>query len=72
MFNLTERTLIFGGKTLPIVKWEVWFMTPFGLIADLQEANQRCIDNDMNPNQVVSPVPVALDSDERYEVILRG
>lgn len=72
MFDLVEGTLTFGNRTLPIVKWEVWFMTPFGLIEHLKDACARCAQNEIEPNGMISPVPVALDSDERYEIIVRG
>jgi len=72
MFNLEEESLTFGGKTAPIVTWAVWFSTPFGLIEHLQEASARCLENDMKPNAVIAPVPVAIDAEGRYEIIMRG
>lgn len=71
MFDLNKKTLTFHGRTLPIVKWVVYFSTPIGLITDLDEAIIACMSNDFDPNAVISPVSVALDSEDRYEVIVR-
>jgi hypothetical protein len=72
MFDLSEKTLTFDNKPLNIVKWQVWFATPFGLIETLDQAIARCRENDMEPNAIVSPVPVAIDEAGRYEIIMRG
>jgi len=72
MFNLETKTLNQNGKELPIKQWVVWFQTPIGLVTDYDEAIQRCKECDFDPNAVISPVPVALDIDDRYEIIMRG
>lgn len=71
MFDLEKRTLIQGGNELPIVRWEVWFLTPKGLANVLGDAIDVCQSIDMDPAACIVPVPVAIDNAGRYEVIMR-
>lgn len=68
MIDLVARTIeIQAGKVEKIVRFDVWWVTPFGLIGDLDDAITRCIANDLNPNQCIKGVPVAV-TDSSYEV----
>lgn len=66
MISLVENTLVQGGKIECIEKWEVWFMTPFGVSPDYKEAEARLKEIDI-PVSVIRPVPVAI-SKSMYEV----
>jgi hypothetical protein len=59
-----------NGKFEPIIRWEVWFQTPFGLIHDFQKAKQRVESADLDPDSTIVPVPVAISSNV-YEVVIR-
>jgi len=72
LFDLENRTLTFAGKESTIARWEVWFQTPVGLMTTLTDALNACTQNDFPPNQVIVPVPVAVDADGRYEIIIRA
>ena len=72
MFDLGKGTITFDRKPLPIKKWEVWFMCPFGVIDNLLEAIEKCLENDMMPERIIVPVPVAIDEAGRYEIIVRS
>lgn len=71
MVDVANQTLRFKGKTLPITAFVVWFMTPFGLIDNLDEAVDKCNENDVPPQAVIVPVPVAIDEEGRYEMVVR-
>ena len=72
MFDLENQIITFTNRPLPIVKWEVWFMTPFGVIDSIEGAISKCREMDMEPRRVIMPVPVAIDEAGRYEIIVRG
>ena len=60
-------------KQQPIHNWEVWFMTPNGLVKTIQEALQVVIDllgDEVNPNMYLYPVPVAI-TERFYEAFRR-
>jgi hypothetical protein len=67
VFDLEKET-IFGE---PIIKFEVQFMTPYGLFPVLADARERVKISGFDPNDVIVPVTVAV-SDKNYEVIHRG
>lgn len=71
MFDLNGPSLTFNESEVRIKTWEVWFMTPKGLVTDFTEAKNICLANDWEPNLVISPVPVAIDEAGRHEIILR-
>jgi len=62
---------MFDGKMLPIKRWEVWYQTPFGIIDSLDLAVSKCLENDLDPNALIAPCPVAIDEAGRYEIIVR-
>lgn len=70
MVDLKNQTIILEKRTNPIERWEVWFMTPFGLCDDFETAKQRLKDNDLDPDLCIVPVPVAISGDI-YEVVTR-
>lgn len=51
-----------------IIKWEVWFQTPFGLMSDAKEAVQKCEENNFPTGHVVAAVAVAIDEYGRAEL----
>ncbi len=71
-FNLVSKEIYLAGKTYPITKWEVWFQTPWGMYADLDDAKKKAIENDVDPAAVIIPVPVAIGPEPWiYESIAR-
>ncbi len=67
MLDLNSGTIIRGGVREPIVRWGVWFKTPFGYGETLEEARETVISVDLNPHMVIQPVPVAF-GDTIHEV----
>ena len=67
MINLTKNLKDFSK----IMKWDVWFVTPFGLATSLDQAVARCIESDLDPEMCIKPVPVALAEDGSYELVAR-
>lgn len=68
MFDTARKTITLRGKTEPVVTFQVWFTTPFGLMEDIDEAAKRCAAANLEPALNVRPVPVAV-SETLYEVI---
>ena len=73
-FSLQEETygtLSNGNLQEPegILRLEVWFLTPKGVIKEWSDVQTWCTENDMDINLVVKPVPVAI-SENSYEVML--
>lgn len=68
MIDLSNGHLVRRGTQIPIVKWETWFQTPFGITPDREEAVRRCTEAEIDPEVNVTPVPVALGSDGSNEV----
>jgi hypothetical protein len=56
-----------------ILRWTVWFQTPFGLYGDLTIAVKQCQKNDIDPDLGIQPVPVALLNEDGtvYEIFRR-
>jgi hypothetical protein len=71
MVNMKEQEIHLAEKTHSIQRWEVWFMTPFGLLQTYEEAEKRLQGLDLDPDTCVLPVPVAISGDV-YEVVCRS
>ena len=70
MINLVKMTVeIQPGKIEKIIDFKVWWVTPWGLVGDLQTAIQQCIANDADPNKCLKGVPAAI-TDGSYEITL--
>lgn len=70
MINLVNRTVEIKPSTIEkIEKFEVWWLTPWGLMGDLDMAIQRCIANDVDPNACIKGVPAAVTGSS-YEVLV--
>jgi hypothetical protein len=68
MIQKVDKTVTLQGKTEPILRFEVWFQTPFGLFTDLDEALRRVAGSgDLDPEMNVVPVSVAV-CDTLYEL----
>jgi hypothetical protein len=68
MINLVNRTIeIKPGVVEKIIGFQVWWATPFGLVADLDEAITRCVANDIDPNTCIQAMPAAV-TDSTYEI----
>lgn len=63
MLDLKNHQIVLQGNVHQITRWDVWFMTPYGVCATLEEA----LNATGNPNLVV-PVPVARTAGDIYEV----
>jgi hypothetical protein len=71
MYNLQDEMITIGNQTEPILKYEVWWQIPFrGLTEDRVVAIKELEAMDLDPNQCLVPVPVAI-SESLYEIILR-
>ncbi len=70
MISLTRKTLTRNGVESEIIRFEVWFQTPFGLIENLEDAVVRLTAADMDPETIIVPVSVAI-SESSYEVVGR-
>lgn len=71
MISFSDEELSLNGKPSTITEWQVWFQTPFGLMQSFREAVQKCKENELDPDLVIQPVPVARDQIGRYEVVMR-
>lgn len=67
MVDLISRTISQDGKSHLIMKFEVWWRTPFGLHTNLTEATARLQDNDM-PVTLALAIPVAVAEDTYEEL----
>lgn len=68
MISIKDNEITFMGKRYQILEWRVWFITPFGLYQGRQDAIDRVIKSNMDPELVIVPVAVALGPDGIYEV----
>lgn len=59
MIDLKSNRLIFDSKIEMIESWEVWWMTPKGLIRDREQAVNAAMSNGW-PIEVIRPVTVAV------------
>lgn len=71
MVDLNTGEIVREGKVTPVVNWQVWFRTPFGLVTTLDEAVSICKQTDVMPNLCIQPVCVALDDAGRHEEVHR-
>ena len=60
MISKTQKTVTISGKTERILRFEVWFQSPFGLYSDLDEAVMRVAAADMDIELAIVPVSVAV------------
>lgn len=58
-------------RSRTIDRWAVWFRTPVGLHSELSAAINWCTKNDMNPDLMIVPVPVAVAANGMYEAVSR-
>lgn len=70
MISLKENQITLGDKSEPILRFEVWFQSPFGLLTDRVGAIEQVAAHDLEPDQVLIPVSVAV-SETLYEVVGR-
>ncbi len=65
MVLLDQKLIVLGGKSEPVLTWEVWWATPLGLTKDLDEAleMQEKLDTKVD---AIRAVPVAV-SETMYE-----
>lgn len=70
MISLTENVIVRSRKARQITDWQVWWMTPFGITPDREEAIERVRKLDMDPELTVSPIPVAIDSNGQFEIFI--
>lgn len=72
MVSLEQGLIVLNGKSHKIKDYQVWFLTPWGLVTTLQEALTVCLDTNAKPSEAIRPVPVAVSDDETpliYEVL---
>jgi len=68
MIDLVAKTVTLTGRPIPITAFVVWIVTPWGIMTNLDEAVNRCAANDMDPNEVLRHIPVAVAGDT-YEML---
>lgn len=71
MILIEENKVRIGGTEERISKWEVWFMTPWGLARTANEAIEACKKAEIDPEAAIVPVPVAV-TNALYEAYVRG
>lgn len=70
MVSLEQGLIVLGGKSHKIKKFEVWFLTPYGLVATVEEAITVCNESNISPATNIRATPVAVaDNDLTYEVL---
>lgn len=67
MISKINKTVTISGKTEPIIRFQVMFQTPFGLMDNLDDAVLRTAASDMDAELAVVPVSVAV-CETLYEV----
>jgi hypothetical protein len=68
MIDLVNKTVTLTGRAIPITSFAVWHVTPWGIMTNLEEAVNRCLADDMNPNEVIRSISVAVAGDT-YEMM---
>ncbi len=68
MIDLVNRTLTLDHGPQDITGFVVWWATPWGIMTDLGEAITRCVANDVDPNEVIRALPMAV-TESTYEVM---
>ncbi len=53
-----------------ILRWEVWYRTPWGFCSKLSDANEKMEEADLDPDITIIPVCVAI-SETTHEVMER-
>lgn len=69
MIDLSKGSIYLDGTETSIRHWQVWFLTPVGIIERRQDAVAKCVELDLNP-LMIRPIPVAIDKDGRFEPVL--
>lgn len=72
MINLEQGKMTVDGENWFLIsRWEVWFMTPFGVCNQLGQAVRAVKARDMEPDMVIVPVTVAISSNNDVEIVRR-
>ena len=71
MISYVEKTITLAGRVSPIGGFAVWFRTPSGLFATLDEARGHCVALDQDPETHIAAVTVAVGEGGLYEEIPR-
>jgi hypothetical protein len=72
MINLESGKMTVNGEDwYPIARWEVWFMTPFGVCKDLGPAVRLLKGRDLEPDMTIVPVTVAISQNNDVEIVRR-
>lgn len=70
MVNMATNEIGIKDDIFNIEKWQVWFMTPFGLYETQSQAVERVKAADLDPDSTIVPVPVAISA-RYHEVVTR-
>ena len=73
MVDVVTMKMGTSSKEVPIARFEVWWMTSLGLMdgGSRELAIERLKACDLEPAPNMVPVPVAIGSDDSYEIIGR-
>lgn len=63
MICVMTNKIVRGEIENTIIKWEVWFRTPFGVCKDIYEARKLMQDANLDPRMTIVPVAVAIGHD---------
>lgn len=66
MIDVIGQRIVQGDIDERIIKWVVWFRTPYGLSRSLPDAVALCKDGSLDPTMAITAIPVAI-SDSTYE-----
>lgn len=67
MIDVLTNRLVCGDIDERILRWMVWFQTPFGLCKSLDEAVELMKSNDLDPRMTITAVSVAI-TDSTHEI----
>ncbi len=71
-YDFEKKELELRGKAVPIARFAVEFLTPFGCFDNIDAALERCKSVDMDPTLMIQPVVVIYDNADRSEIFFRG
>jgi hypothetical protein len=68
MIALATQQIVQRGQNFPIARWEVWYATQFGITPEFSEAVEWLDRAGIDPELGMTPVPVAIAEDGKYEM----
>lgn len=66
MIDYTDMTITLGTNRGKIARFEVWFITPYGMFPNVEEAKTKMAINDL-PLDLLRPISVAICDNGLFE-----